>query len=158
MFNVFITNLGKYNEGELVGEWVALPCHDLDAVYERIGIDEEYEETFITDFQTDFNFSVGEYESIEDLNEYAEELEATDADLVAAYLESQGGTLREALDNAPDCTWYPGYTLLDVACEIVNECYDLPEIAERCFDYAAFARDLSFDGYCETSGGVICTY
>ena len=79
MFNVFITNLGKYNEGELVGEWVSLPCDDLDAVYERIGIDEEYEEAFITDFETDFNYSVGEYESIEDLNECAEELEGTDA-------------------------------------------------------------------------------
>ena len=158
MLNVFITNLGKYNEGELVGEWVSLPCDDLDAVYERIGIGEEYEEAFITDFETDFNYSVGEYESIEDLNEYAEELEGTDADLVAAYLEAQGGTLCDALDNAPDCIWYPGYTLLDVAYQLIDECCDLPEIAERYFDYDAFARDLRFDGYFEASGGVICTY
>ncbi|WP_413788539.1 antirestriction protein ArdA, partial [Providencia stuartii] len=25
MISVFITNLGKYNEGELVGEWLELP-------------------------------------------------------------------------------------------------------------------------------------
>ena len=25
MMNVFVTNLGKYNEGELIGEWVELP-------------------------------------------------------------------------------------------------------------------------------------
>lgn len=44
----------------------------------------------------------------------------------------------------------------DVAYEIVEECYELPEIAQRYFDYAAFARDLEFDGYTETSSGVIC--
>ena len=26
--NVFITNLGKYNEGELVGKWIELPLLD----------------------------------------------------------------------------------------------------------------------------------
>lgn len=52
-------------------------------------------------------------------------------------------------------TYYAGMTLLDVAYEIVNECYELPEIAERYFDYDAFARDLSFDGYTETENGVI---
>lgn len=25
VFDAFITNLGKYNEGELIGEWVGFP-------------------------------------------------------------------------------------------------------------------------------------
>lgn len=25
MFNIYVTNLGKYNEGYLIGEWVSLP-------------------------------------------------------------------------------------------------------------------------------------
>ena len=29
-FEVFITNLGKYNEGNLVGEWVKFPMHISD--------------------------------------------------------------------------------------------------------------------------------
>lgn len=29
-FRVFITNLGKYNEGELVGKWLDLPCDDIE--------------------------------------------------------------------------------------------------------------------------------
>ena len=28
MINIFITNLGKYNEGELIGEWVTLPISE----------------------------------------------------------------------------------------------------------------------------------
>ena len=45
MMNIYLTNLGKYNEGELVGEWVKLPVSDeeLQKVFERIGINEEYE-------------------------------------------------------------------------------------------------------------------
>lgn len=56
MMNIFITNLGKYNEGELVGEWVTLPISEkkLQELFKRIGINEEYEEYFITDYECDF--------------------------------------------------------------------------------------------------------
>ena len=38
-FAAFITNLGKYNEGELVGEWVKFPttAEKLKEVFKRIG-------------------------------------------------------------------------------------------------------------------------
>ena len=47
-FEAFITNLGKYNEGALVGEWVKFPTthENLQDVFRCIGIDgvryEEY--------------------------------------------------------------------------------------------------------------------
>ena len=39
-FEAFITNLGKYNEGFLVGEWVQFPVtnEEMQAVFKRIGI------------------------------------------------------------------------------------------------------------------------
>ena len=42
-FAAFITNLGKYNEGELVGEWVKFPttAEELKKVFDRIGIRSE---------------------------------------------------------------------------------------------------------------------
>ena len=57
-FAAFITNLGKYNEGELVGEWVKFPttAEELKKVFDRIGIGQKddfgqpYEEWFITDY------------------------------------------------------------------------------------------------------------
>lgn len=39
-FRVFITNLGKYNEGELVGKWLDLPCDDLEEELASIGVAE----------------------------------------------------------------------------------------------------------------------
>ena len=39
-FEAFVTNLGKYNEGMLVGEWVKLPTteEEMQKVFERIGM------------------------------------------------------------------------------------------------------------------------
>ena len=48
--------------------------------------------------------------------------------------------------------------MYDVAYNLVNECYDLEKMLGNLasyFDYNAFARDLSFDGYSETERGVI---
>lgn len=57
-FATFVTNLGKCNEGELVGEWVKFPttANEIKAVFDRIGIGQKddfgcpYEEWFITDY------------------------------------------------------------------------------------------------------------
>ena len=39
-FAAFVWGLGKYNEGELVGEWVKFPitADEIKAVFDRIGI------------------------------------------------------------------------------------------------------------------------
>ena len=58
-FEAFVTNLGKYNEGMLVGEWVKLPTteEEMQKVFERIEIGKQdefgqpYEEWFITDYE-----------------------------------------------------------------------------------------------------------
>ena len=39
---VYIANLGKYNEGELVGDWFSFPL-DEEVIAERIGLNAEYE-------------------------------------------------------------------------------------------------------------------
>ena len=162
MLRGYITNLGKYNEGHLIGEWISFPIseEELEAVYQRIGINEEYEEIFFTDWECDFDTGLGEYENIEDINELAEALERVEhyaeEGKLESYIEATGSSLQEALENLDDAIFYPGYTLEEVAEEIVNDCYNLPEFALRYFDYEAFARDLSFDGYYETDNGVIC--
>lgn len=40
---VYIANLGKYNEGCLVGDWFSFPL-DYEEIRERIGLNGEYEE------------------------------------------------------------------------------------------------------------------
>lgn len=62
---VYIANLGKYNEGVLQGAWFALPV-DSDFVAEKIGLNNEYEEYAIHDFESPVD--IPEYISIDELN------------------------------------------------------------------------------------------
>ena len=57
---VYIANLGKYNEGELVGAWFTFPI-DFEEVKEKIGLNDEYEEYAIHDYE--LPFTVDEYTS-----------------------------------------------------------------------------------------------
>lgn len=159
----YITNLGKYNEGCLVGKWIDFPIDedDFESELESIGVKENtmYEEWFVTDYDCslfDMHDAFGEYPSVDDINEVAEALENNESEFTALM---EVCSYMDALKylKSENYTFYEGMTLEDVAYELVEECYELPEIAQRYFDYKAFARDLGYDGYCETSTGVIYT-
>ena len=89
---IYLTNLGKYNEGELIGLWLKLPCTDeeLQTALKQIGIGEHYEESFIIDYENDLGLTVYEYESLNELNEVAkcvESLSPNDLHLLQAIIE-----------------------------------------------------------------------
>ena len=151
MMNIYLTNLGKYNEGELVGEWVQLPIsnEELQKVFERIGINEEYEEYFITDYECDF-YEIGEYENIDTLNEIAEKIDNLDEEqeqVVKVLMSECGYDLDDAIEKAENGD-YRIYSncdnMTDVAYAVVEECdylRNVPETVARYFDYEAFGRD-----------------
>ena len=49
---IYIANLGKYNEGELVGAWFSCPV-DFEEIRERLGVQSE-EEIEIEDYELPF--------------------------------------------------------------------------------------------------------
>lgn len=156
MMNIFITNLGKYNEGELLGEWVELPINaeELKKVCERIGINEEDEEYFITDYECDF-MKIGEYESISSLNEIAEKISELDEDeyeVAKALISECSYTIDEAIEkvnNGDYIIYYDCNDITDVAYQVVEECgylNNVPDTVARYFDYESFGRDLGIEG------------
>lgn len=157
MLKIYLTNLGKYNEGELIGEWVKLPIsnEELEKVFERIGINEEYEEYFITDFESDFGYHVGEYDNLDELNEVAEKIEDLDEDqseIVKALMHDLSYTVDEAIDKVTDgdyIIWSNCDDMTDVAYQMVEEygyLNNIPENVARYFDYESYGRDLGFEG------------
>ena len=73
VFGAYVTNLGKYAEGHLVGEWVGFPTtrEEIKDVFDRIGINEDYQEVFITDYDIDIygmQDNLGENENLDKLN------------------------------------------------------------------------------------------
>ena len=156
MMNIFITNLGKYNEGELIGEWATLPISEkeLQELFERIGINEEYEEYFITDYECDF-YEVGEYENIKTLNEIAEkwgELNEEAQKVAKAIMNDLGYNLEEATriaNNNDYIIYYDCNDMTDIAHQIVEECRyldNVPDNVAKYFDYEAYGRDLQIEG------------
>ena len=152
----YITNLGKYNEGVLLGEWITFPIREdeLEEVLERIGINEEYEETFFTDWESDIELDLGEYESIEDVNELAEQLEDWDEDTLAAAAEVWGLKYID-LDCPEDYILYSDINSdYDLGYYWVEEsgCYDTSALGNfaNYIDYEAFGRDIRI----EANGGL----
>ena len=160
---IFITNLGRYNEGYLVGKWVKLPvCEDvLDKVLKEIGIDEYYEEYFITDYENEIigiGDVISEYSSVQALNELAqrlEELSDDEVDKLGAVLEYEAcrsvSEVLELLDKLDE---------FDLLTDVTDDeelgyyyaeeyrCIDIPEHIQPYFDYEKFGRDVRLQSSC----------
>lgn len=121
MLKIYLTNLGKYNEGEIIGEWVDLPIYeeDLVKVLNSIGVDEEHEEYFITDYEIDVDIEgldIEEYSNIGQLNELAEKFEGLEEygiEQLKALLESGRIDLDDILEG-DICSLLSNYTFVQL--------------------------------------------
>ncbi|MCC0669261.1 antirestriction protein ArdA [Clostridioides sp. ZZV14-6153] len=121
MLNIYITNLGKYNEGEIMGKWIDLPIYeeDLVKVLNSIGVDEEHEEYFITDYEIDVDIEgldIEEYSNIGQLNELAEKFEGLEEygiEQLKALLESGRIDLDDILEG-DICSLLSNYTFVQL--------------------------------------------
>ena len=162
MINVYITNLGKYNEGDLIGKWLELPATDeeIENVIKEIGIDGVlYEEYFFTDWEVIDGIEISEYSSLKKLNEIATTLKNLNKfgmEICQCLMKNENCTLDEAMEKKDNriIINLEKNTKLDecsnLAYSYINEIYgdvsDLSrETLERYFDFKSFGRDLSCD-------------
>ncbi|MCC0645432.1 antirestriction protein ArdA [Clostridioides sp. ZZV14-6150] len=120
VIKIHIANLGKYNEGDLIGEWISLPISEeyFKKVLNDIDINEEYEEYFITDSETHMKgLEIEEYSNIKKLNELAKKIEKLDIvefSQLEALLEGDYIELDTILENdISDLLENHDFTLLD---------------------------------------------
>lgn len=98
------------------------------------------------------SFSMNEWRDFKD----AMESTHLDEEVIEAFIEYEGGNFGVSVDEIEDA--YQGHydTLLNFACELLEDTGELnqiPEHLQRYFDYEAFAHDLSFD-YFESNGHI----
>ena len=86
VFEAYITNLGKYAEGQLAGETLKFPAttEEVQSLLKNIGVDGvRYEEFFITAFDGDvmglYDY-LTEYENLDELNHLAHLISELDSD------------------------------------------------------------------------------
>ena len=166
-FAAFITNLGKYNEGELVGEWVKFPttAEELKEVFKRIGIGQKddfgqpYEEWFITDYDcyVDGLYSkLGEYENLDELNYLASKLDEMSESEYAQFqagmeMGDHCGSLQEIINLTENLDCYEVYPDIhdydDLGRYYIEELevMQVPEHLQNYIDYEAYGRDVAMD-------------
>ena len=187
-FAAFITNLGKYNEGELVGEWVKFPttAEELKEVFKRIGIGQRddfgqpYEEWFITDYDcyVDGLYSkLGEYENLDELNYLASKLDEMSDSEYAQFqagmeMGDHCGSLQEIINLTENLDCYEIYPNIEDYDDLGRyyidelEVMQIPEHLQNYIDYEAYGRDVAMDengsftdqGYVRDTGDRFCEY
>ncbi|MBF2440914.1 antirestriction protein ArdA [Listeria seeligeri] len=157
---VYVANLGKYNEGELVGAWFTPPI-DYEEMEERIGLHGEYEEYAIHDYELPFEIS--EYTSINEINRLCElVMELEGSPILDELKEIQGmwfGSLEELLEHVEDIHCYSDCdSMEDIARYYVEETGQLGEVPsnlQNYIDYQSLGRDMEIEGnYLVTPHGV----
>ena len=119
VFEAYITNLGKYAEGQLVGETLKFPAttEEVQSLLKNIGVDGvRYEEFFITAFDGDvmglYDY-LTEYENLDELNHLAHLISELDSDEIE--------TLEAALNKGDHTS-----SVEDIINLVHNlDCYDL---------------------------------
>ena len=166
-FAAFITNLGKYNEGELVGEWVKFPttAEEMKEVFKRIGIGQRddfgqpYEEWFITDYDcyVDGLYSkLGEYENLDELNYLASKLDEMSNSEYAQFqagmeMGDHCGSLQEIINLTENLDCYEVYPHIEDYDDLGRyyieelEVMQVPEHLKNYIDYEAYGRDIAMD-------------
>ncbi|NCE99780.1 antirestriction protein ArdA [Emergencia sp. 1XD21-10] len=173
LFEAYITNLGKYNEGELVGETLEFPTspQEVQALLKHIGVDGiRYEEFFITSFDGDvlglYDY-LGEYENLDELNHLAcllSELDQGELEKFEAVLHTGAHTSSVAdiinLTQNLDCfEFYPEIENEEDLGRYWAEDLPIPEELKDYFDYEAYGRDISINegGHMAPGGYVVQT-
>jgi len=187
-FAAFITNLGKYNEGELVGEWVKFPttAEEMKEVFKRIGIGQRddfgqpYEEWFITDYDCYVDGlydKLGEYESLDELNYLASKLDEMSDNEYAQFqagmeMGDHCGSLQEIINLTENLDCYEIYPNIEDYDDLGRyyidelEVMQIPEHLQNYIDYEAYGRDVAMDengsftdqGYVRDTGDRFCEY
>ena len=181
-FAAFVTNLGKYNEGELVGEWVKFPTtpEEMQAVFQRIGIGETddfgyaYEEWFITDYDCYVDGlydKLGEYSNIDELNYLASKLDDMTQDdynrfCAAVSMGDHTSSILDLINLTENLDCYDIYSDIgdddDLGRYYLEEmdASQIPDYLRNYIDYEAYGRDIRFSdggeytdfGYVRDSG------
>lgn len=166
-FAAFVTNLGKYNEGELVGEWVKFPttADEIKAVFDRIGIGQKddfgcpYEEWFITDYDCYVDGlydKLGEYANLDELNYLASKLDNMDKyeyNQFCAAMEvgDHTGSLQDIINLTENLDCYDVYPNIedheDLGRYYIEELdmMQVPEHLKDYIDYEAYGRDIAIE-------------
>lgn len=169
-----MTNLGLYPErGAGAGEYLKFPTtvEEVQALFSRIGIDgKQYEEYFITDYDSDIlglTDHLGEYESLDELNYLAhllEEMTPAELEKLEAVMDAGEYTssVKDLINLTQNLDCFDFYSDVNSEEELGRmyiqdfEAMQVPEHLIDYIDYEAYGRDIRInDGGHFAPGGYV---
>lgn len=158
MIKVYVANLEAFNDGKLIGEWIDLPCDNLEERVNKILSSEGYdsEEYEVQDYETELHIKIGQYENVYKINDLAERIEALDKydleklEAILEYEYANTDNLGNFIDSMDNYNLYGDiHNEYDLGYYYIREsgCYDLSELGTlvNYFDYESFGRDLKIE-------------
>lgn len=155
--NACVGNLGAYNEGHLIGEWVTFPVGEDESVelLKRIGVANENGEIcgsyFIVCYDCEFGAEelIGKYASIDYLNDVAYFIDEWDEiSFLAAceYAIEVGESMRDLLSTKPD-SWVviSGINNEQALGEFYLKGDLIPDYLMDYFDCERYGKDINFE-------------
>lgn len=154
MFEAYVTNLGLYPErGAGAGEYLKFPTtvEEVQALFSRIGIDgKQYEEYFITDYDSDIlglTDHLVEYESLDELNYLAHlleemtpaELEKLEAVMDAGEYTSSVKDLINLTQNLDFFDFYSDVNSEEELGRMYIQDFEAMQVPEHLIDYIDYA-------------------
>lgn len=108
---IYLTNLSEYTKGNMLGEWVRLPCsrEKLEDVFKYLKLDNGESECFITDYDVpmkDMYQNLGEFENLDELNFLAARL----ADMSVAEYEKYTAIVESGISTYSSAEEYLNLT------------------------------------------------
>lgn len=154
---VFIVNVDRYDEEQIRGAWFEPPI-DFEEMKERIGLDDEYNEYAI--FEYDLPFEIEASTPVSEINRICKAIsEIEGSPLYDALSEVQRqwfGSIEKLIENMDEIIYYPNSeSMTDVAKVFIEESIDIPPHLQKHIDYEAYGRDLDATGnFMMTSRGI----
>lgn len=151
----YVANLGKYNEGQLVGGWISLPTSDeriFKFLRDVVRIDAQYEEYAIHDWESDILEYPGEFVDLLEVNRQCDVLDEMDDDGRTVYALAQSAGYDVDVDTFDIEDYFVigdchndedlGYAVIHDIYGDLNEIADLQYVQQNYIDEKAIYNDL----------------
>lgn len=142
---VYVGTYAKYNSGSIAGKWLTLSDYagkdDFIEACNKLHSDEADPELMFQDWQGAAAAAISEGDVPEEVWDF-EALDDSDKETVTAWMETQHGSLADALDYA--VTDFVGVydSEQDFAAQQLEGSEEIPSWLEPYIDYESYGRDL----------------
>lgn len=155
MAAIYVSTYGKYNSGSLFGEWVELEKFNSEKEFydycRELHKDEDDPEFMFQDWEDIPRALGGEWMDISKVIQYLKEFSEDERKIIDEYLDEVDGYAEPSKILEAFAGEQRGEVFAEELCEECGDLKSLPNWLRYHIDWQGVWRELTFDGYAETT-------